>query len=218
MSTSVQRLRAKSYSAEIVSVIEDMIATNQLRGGDRLREQDLSNRLGVSRTPLREAFKTLAERGLIRIRPNFGAEVVLPSKEEVTEMVHTMCWIWEKLGQLACRNISFEEMAELQVLHKEMQDRVGPDDALEWSLANTEFHRILMEASHNKTLLEIATNLQRRVHISLAGKNLSPDHRVEANEEHQEILDAIAHEEPDTLSRLLHDHLERAWQRRKALT
>jgi DNA-binding GntR family transcriptional regulator len=97
-----------------------MITEGELPAGMRLNERLLGTRLGVSRTPLREAFRLLVADGLIEHTPNRGAQVVSLSEQDIRDSFEVMGGLEALSGELACARITAEELAEIKALTFEM--------------------------------------------------------------------------------------------------
>ena len=102
-----------------------MITEGELLAGTRLNERTLGVRLGVSRTPLREAFRLLAADGLIELTPNRGAQVVSLSEQDIRDSFEVMSGLEALSGELACRHVTADEIAEIKALTFEMLDSTG---------------------------------------------------------------------------------------------
>lgn len=208
----MSQLNVTAFPDQAVEMIEDLIAIGQLRGGDRLTEQRLSESLGVSRTPLREAIKILAARGLVRVRPNAGAVVSLPNETEARQLVEVMGWLWEKLAYLVVRNIDMESEREIARLHGMMCELNDEGDMLEWAKINRRFHEQIIRASRNDIACEMAINLQMRIYLCFAIGQRSVARQKQANEEHAQIVDAIRARDGDRLAKMLSGHTRKAFQ------
>src|SRR6478736_8247169 len=101
----------------VVDDLRNIIVEGVLKAGTKLKERELCETLGISRTPLREAFKVLAAEGLVEISPNRGATVSSLSATEVQDMFELMGGLEAFSGQLACERITPVELAEIKALH-----------------------------------------------------------------------------------------------------
>ena len=207
----LSNLKVSAFPDQVVDMIEDLIAVGQLRGGDRLGEQRLSEALGVSRTPLREAIKILTSRGLVKARRNAGAIVNLPDEKEAKELVQVMGWLWEKLSELVVTNITAEQEAAIKSLHECMIEAAEMDDVLEWAKLNRRFHEQIIKAGANNVACDIAINLQMRIYLCFAIGQRSVARQRQANEEHADIVDAIIARDSRRLSSMLNDHTKKAF-------
>ena len=128
-SPRVDRASAKTAAAAperttlpstIAEQLRQMITEGELLAGTRLNERTLGVRLGVSRTPLREAFRLLAADGLIELTPNRGAQVVRLSEQDIRDSFEVMSGLEAMSGELACRHVTADEIAEIKALTFEM--------------------------------------------------------------------------------------------------
>ena len=106
--------------AALARRLRDLITEGDLAPGARLNERALCERLGVSRTPLREAFRLLAADGLVTLAPNRGAIVTELSLRDVRESFDVMSGLEALSGELACRHVTDAEIAEIKALTFEM--------------------------------------------------------------------------------------------------
>lgn len=204
-------LRVAAFPDQVVDMIEDLIAMGELRGGDRLTEQWLSDSLGVSRTPMREAIKILTARGLLKTRPNAGAVVNLPDEQEAKQLVQVMGWLWEKLAVMVVQNISAQQEAEIKGLQEEMCALVESGDMLGWAKLNRKFHNQIIRSSGNEVACEIAINLQMRLYLCFAIGQRTVDRQRQANEEHALIVGAIAARDAERIADMLTRHTGKAF-------
>lgn len=200
------------FPEQVVEMISDMIATGEIRGGYRLTEKALSDVLGVSRTPLREAIKILSARGLLYTRPNTSAEVRLPDNKEASELVQVMGWLWDKMAVLVTEKINEEQILNIKALHHEMCSLNQQDQMLHWAKLNRRFHESIIMASGNSVLCNIATNIQLRIYLCFAIGQRKVDRQKTANNDHSEILEALTKRDAACLAKRLMDHTNRAFK------
>src|SRR3546814_12195251 len=103
--------------------LRELIIEGELSAGIRLNERALCERLGVSRTPLREAFRLLASEGLVEIQPNRGARVTVLSENDIRESFTVLGGLEALSGELACQNATDKEIAEIRALPRSEQRR-----------------------------------------------------------------------------------------------
>ena len=171
--------------------LEDDIIYGFFLPGTKLDEQELCERYGASRTPIREALKLLAAEGLVEIRPRRGAIIPAINSRTLCEMFEVMAELEAMCGRLAARRIQLEEKQELQRLHQLCQDYLNQNDSENYYEANRLFHFAIYQASHNAFLIEQACTLHKRLH-PYRRLQLRVNHRMNHSfSEHSEILDAI---------------------------
>jgi DNA-binding GntR family transcriptional regulator len=176
----------------------------------RLDERRLSERLGVSRTPIREAMTRLEREGFVRTRPRRGIFVVRKTKREIVEMITVMAGLESMAARLAASRASNVEIAEL---HRLMDDfRSGPDGAGggerldEYSDANVAFHQAIIRISGCALLGEMTENLF--IHMRAIRKiTIHQDNRAARSIiDHMRIIDALERRDPDLAERLAREH------------
>jgi DNA-binding GntR family transcriptional regulator len=187
--------------------LEQDIVTGTLRPGERLDEQGLAARFGVSRTPIREALMQLATAGLVTLQPRRGAFVASLSLKEIIERFEVMAALEGACGALAARRIRDEERQELLEAHEACVREASGGSSDAYYYANERFHRILYAACHNAFLAEQARQLHERLkpyrRLQLRARS-----RVAGSlAEHQGIVDAILAGDGDKADQLLKGHI-----------
>ncbi len=187
--------------------LRDMIVQGELVPGAKLVERVLCERLGVSRTPLREAIKRLASEGLVALQPNRGASVTRLTLAAVRETFEVMGALEALAGQLACRNGTEAQLAEIRALHFEMLACHARGDLAGYFRCNQAIHLAIVAASGNATLAATYGTLNAHVRRARYLANLSRGRWDQAVAEHEEILAALAARDGARLQRLLSEHL-----------
>jgi DNA-binding GntR family transcriptional regulator len=184
-----------------------MIVEGQLMPGARLNERILCEQLSVSRTPLREAFKTLAVEGLIDILPNRGAAVAQMSVEDVKQAFEVMGALEGLSGQLACERIKDEEIAEIRAFHYEMLAAHARRDLPAYYRINHVIHDRINAAARNTVLTAAYLQINARIQSVRFRSNFNQDKWNLAVKEHSEMLDALEKRDSETLRAVLQQHL-----------
>ena len=202
-----ETLRRPTLHEELGERIREMIFDDRLATGTRVPERDLCERFGISRTPLREALKVLASEGLITLQPNRGAWVTQLTPEDVDELFPIIGALEALSGSLACENATDADIAEGRALHYEMALHHTRGDQPEYFRVNQLIHGRIMELAGNPTLLQVYASLASRIRRARYLANASIARWDEAMREHEEILDALATRDGETLAALLKSHL-----------
>jgi DNA-binding GntR family transcriptional regulator len=177
-----------------------------LPAGAPLREQELCAELGISRTPLREAIRTLAREGLVRLQPNRSA-VIAPLDVAAVENLYMAIGHIEALGgRLACRLASDANIAALSILHHEMLIFYHRRELAAYIRHNGRIHRAQLELSRNDVLVEMWEMLHPRVERARTAANLYPERWHAAVGEHEAMLKALAARDEDRLAALMETH------------
>jgi len=193
---------------EAVDRLRDLIVQGELSAGTRLNERVLCERLGISRTPLREAIKLLATEGLVQLLPNRGAVVAAIDAARLGDTLQVMGALESLAGELACRNASSERIQEIRRLHGEMLAMHASADLAAYFRYNQAIHEKIVEASGNATLANTYRQLNANVRRVRYMANLSQERWDAAVQEHEEILAVLAERNVQKLKRLLREHLE----------
>ena len=192
---------------ETVDQLRDLIVRGELAPGSRLNERVLTARLGVSRTPLREAIKLLATEGLVDLLPNRGAVVAPIDPARIAETLAVMGALESLAGELACVQASDDGIAEIRALHYEMLAMHARRDLDGYFRYNQAIHLKIVEASGNAVLAQTYRQLNANVRRVRYMANLSPERWDAAVQEHEAILAALSARDAARLKRLLRDHL-----------
>jgi DNA-binding GntR family transcriptional regulator len=187
--------------------LEQDIVTGTLRPGERLDEQGLAVRFGVSRTPIREALMQLATAGLVTLQPRRGAFVAALGLKDIVERFEVMAALEAACGALAARRITDEERRELLAAHEACAREAAGGGSDAYYYANEHFHEVIYAACHNAFLAEQTRQLHDRLkpyrRLQLRARS-----RVAGSlAEHQGIVDAILAGEGDEAERLLREHI-----------
>jgi len=175
----------------VYDFIIHQIKMGEIVPGQTLTERGIANEIGVSRTPIREAFKKLIEQGLMEYEPHKGVKVTLYSKEKIEDLYE----IRELLEGLSVRRIAErhtdEDIKKLEQYIELAEKAVEEGSLFKLSEINSEFHNTLARLSGNHYLLEIMSALQMQISL-LMSQSLSNKGRPYKNiEEHKMIINAI---------------------------
>src|SRR5262245_19902533 len=206
---------------EIALVLEDEIVSGAIEPGVVLRQEQLSERFGVSRTPIREALRRLAALGLVSFVPNRGVRVRTLSREELREAFLVRAELESLATELATPRITAEGLEALDQAEKHFADltlqlrersREGTQDGglvASWVSANHAFHDVIYAAAEAPFVERLAKSARRSffTHIVWAA-GLDIDHLYEQNDaQHRAIREAIAARSPQGARLLAREHV-----------
>ena len=194
--------------ASVAARLRQMITEGELPAGSRLNERALGEKLGVSRTPLREAFRQLAAEGLVSLEPNRGAQVVALSDDDIRESFEVMSGLEALSGELACRHITDEEVAEIRALTFEMLACHARNDLPAYYRLNRQIHDLINLAARNRLLTRTYQNLNLRIQNLRFRSNFDREKWGKACQEHMQMVEALAARAPARLTALLRTHLK----------
>src|SRR6185437_5525422 len=149
---SPHTLVRRSLHETLVAPLRDMIVNGELRPGEKVPEEVLCARFGVSRTPIREALKVLAAEGALQILPHRGAVVAGITEAEIEELFPIMASLERLAGTLACKRASDRDIARVRKLHDAMAERYRAGDEAGYLRHNRLVHEALFDLASNETL------------------------------------------------------------------
>ena len=205
-------LKRRTLGQELTEQLRQLIYDGELEPGARLQEAELSQRFGVSRTPFREALKSLASEGLITIEANRGATVARLTVEELAETFPVMGVLEALAGELACVHADDGDLSELRALHDEIVARYEARDLKAYFAANQQFHERLVAAARNETLRNHYDQLAGRVRRARYKANLSATRWAQSVKEHEAIIAALEARDGATLSAVLRAHIDHKFE------
>src|SRR6185295_14203352 len=195
---TIALLQTSSLTSVVQGELERMILSGELAPGAKLTEMALAARLGVSRGPLREAFRMLEEAGLVRTEKNRGVFVRDIPIDEAVEIFDLRAAMDELVGRQLARNITPAQLKEIKGLVDLMEKAVKAEDAYNYHLLNLKFHDRLVEMAGNRKLTAIYRKLIKELslfrRLNLADGWLMP---VSAGE-HRAIFKANDTADPET--------------------
>ncbi|MGI8310985.1 GntR family transcriptional regulator [Saccharopolyspora hattusasensis] len=191
-------------SERLAVVVRDAILSGELAPGRLYSAQELGERFGVSRTPVREALLKLANVGLVRIERNRGARILTSTDKDINE-VFTLRLLLEPPAAARAAGQPAFPVAELDAALAQMTAQ--QDDREAFFAADRAFHDVILRASGNERLAEFVAGL--RDAISLQGRRTIPGARSPAEilAEHEEIAAAIRAGDRELTARTMHEHL-----------
>jgi DNA-binding GntR family transcriptional regulator len=206
-STSV--VDRRTLPTAVADRLREMIIQGELAAGTRLNERALCDRLQVSRTPLREAFRLLAADGLVQLQPNRGAQVTALSEQDVIDSFELMSALEALSGQLACQRITDREVTEIRALTYEMRACHARQDLPAYYHVNRQIHDRINAASHNQLLVQVYQSINLRLQNLRFRSNLNHDKWDKAMQEHSDMVDALAARDGARLADIMRGHLQR---------
>lgn len=198
--------------------LKDLILSNQLPAGSQLLEKEAALRLGMSRTPVREAMIRLEQDGVVAIKPRHGMRVLPVSAADMREIYEVLTSLESTAAEIvARRGLTDAELKSLRDSVAEMDRALAADDLDLWAVADRRFHDLLVRATGNLRLEQIVTQLSDQAHRArMLTLRLRPK-PVGSNRDHADLVDAIAARDGERARRIHHNHREKAGQMLVAL-
>ncbi|AMJ62507.1 GntR family transcriptional regulator [Bosea sp. PAMC 26642] len=202
------RIMRRTLHDEVLERLRDMIIEGRLAPTQRINEGVVGAQLGVSRTPLREAIKTLASEGLVEILPAKGAIVRRFSARDLADILEVLKALEQLGGRIACAEASDATIEAIHTLHKEMLTLYESRNRLEYFKLNQAIHSAIVAASDNAALMEMHTTLQSRIKRLRFVGNEGPVKWAGAVAEHEEMMAALLKRDGAELSRIIGLHMD----------
>lgn len=205
----------RSLHDQVASRVRDLIIEGTLEPGSRIDEAHLIEELGVSRTPFREALRTLAAEGLVIVRPSKGSIVRKLTARDVVSMLEVLGHLEQLAGELACDRATDAEIADLIALHDRMMACYQTRERMPYYKMNQDFHTRLAALSKNETLCDMQANIQARLKRIRYIGNEHPDSWAGAVADHEEMVRALKERNGPLLGQAMKSHLKKTWERVK---
>lgn len=199
-----------SLEERVYLLLEEEILTGKLKAGEQLREIALSERLKVSRTPIRGAIHRLAEEGLVELSVNRGATVIGITREDIKDIYAVRMRLEGLAARLAAVRMSDEEKAHLTETVELSEFYLKKGDDKKRSELDSEFHNSIFLASGSRHLNKILSDLHRNIKAYRRLSLKNTDRAEQSILEHRQILEAILNKNEDEAERLTFVHVEKA--------
>jgi DNA-binding GntR family transcriptional regulator len=204
-------LKIESIVDSATKYLEGCIIRGELKPGQQIKEQEVASSLGISRPPIREAFKILEAQGLITRRPNRGAFVSTITERDAWEIYTLKSALYELATRIAFDRISEGDMQALEEVVREMEKcvRAEPADVLRYQALNERYHDIMIEISGHWRLRNILQVLHNQVK-RYSGMSLTRrEHLQESLDLHIAILGAVRARDLALATQLTREHISR---------
>ncbi|MGC9417433.1 MAG: GntR family transcriptional regulator [Rhodovulum sp.] len=200
-------LARPALAVQVADALRELILEGTIQGGEKIREKELTERFGVSRTPLREAMKILASEGLVDLIPNRGAIISQPSATELADSFPVLAALEAMAGEQAAERATDVELVEIVRLTGRLRASLEANDRSEYFEINQAIHNAILVASRNDTLIRTHATIARLVHRARYQANLTRSRWEEALREHEEIAAALSARDTEQVGRLLKAHM-----------
>ena len=192
----------------VFNTLRQAILRGELKPGERLMEIQLANKLGVSRTPIREAIRKLELEGLVLMIPRKGAEVAEITEKSLRDVLEVRRALEELAVQLVCEKITQEQIEELKVAAKEFQNTLKDGDITKIAEADVRFHDVIYMATDNQKLILLLNNLREQMYRFRVEYLKRKEVHPQLIAEHEEIIEMIEKREKDTAIKVVCEHID----------
>ncbi len=200
--------KAQTLRERIVNILRESIIKGTLKPGERVAESELAEKYGISRTPIREAFRQLETEGFLKVIPRRGAEVASLTEEDVREFYEVKSLLESYAAKVATEKLTEKDIKRLELINQSMERFAKAGDIKSFFKADNEFHDIFIQKCGNDKLCNIIQNLlqqfQRFRIASLVIKG-----RMEVSvEQHKEIIKACCGRDSSLVEQLVKRNAE----------
>ena len=208
LSTKVapRRLRGSMHE-DVTGLVRDMIIRHELKPGQWIAEAKLSEKLGVSRTPLREALKALAAEKLVELHAFRGAAVTDLSLDQVVYLFETQAILESQAVELACERATDQEIAAFAKQHRRMVAFFEKGDRKSYFALNQKLHTAIVGMSHNPVLIEIHASVIVQVERARYNALDVADRWKQSADQHEDILAALEKRDGKQAAFIMREHV-----------
>lgn len=190
--------------------IRGAIISGILKPGERLMEVQLAEKLGVSRTPIREAIRKLELEGLVIMIPRKGAYVADLSIKDITDVLEVRGALESLAAGLAALRMTEEEIEDLEMIAVQFNQAIEENDMDKMVQKDIEFHDKIFKATRNERLIQISNNLREQVQRFRIMYIEKSNKSKKLAKDHYEIAEAISQRNIDKAEELAKKHIENA--------
>lgn len=192
----------------VFNTLRQAILTGELKPGERLMEIHLANRLGVSRTPIREAIHKLELEGLVTMIPRRGAEVAQITEKSMSDVLEVRRALDVLCAELACDRITPRELSELKLACDNFEAVVQTKDLKKITLADVALHDIIVRATGNQRLIQLVNNLSEQMYRYRFEYIKDISRHESLVEEHRIIYQSLLNKDRNTAAEAAGTHID----------
>ena len=192
----------------VFNTLRQAILRGELKPGERLMEIQLANKLGVSRTPIREALRKLELEGLVNMVPRKGAEVADITEKSLRDVLEVRKALEELSVQLAWEKITEEEIEDLIRVAERFKDTLDDQDVTKIAEADVAFHDVIYTATDNQKLILLLNNLREQMYRYRVEYLKKEEAYPQLIAEHEELIDNISKRNKEEATRIMCEHID----------
>lgn len=192
----------------VFNTLRQAILRGELKPGERLMEIQLASRLGVSRTPVREAIRKLELDGLVLVTPRKGAEVAQITEKSLRDVLEVRRSLEELAVRLACERMEPGVLAELKEAEEAFEAVLGKDDITGVAEADVAFHAVIYMATDNQRLIQLLNNFREQMYRYRVEYLKRKECHPQLLAEHRDIIHALENGEAQEAARITCQHID----------
>ena len=193
----------------VFQTLRQAILRGELEPGERLMEIHLANRLGVSRTPIREAIRKLELEGLVVMIPRRGAIVASITEKDLKDVLEVRIGLEELAVKFVCQRIDDRQLRELQEASRKFAEAVQSEDLTKLAEADVNFHDLIYKATGNERLVQLLNNIREQMYRYRVEYLKDEEVRSSLVEEHNRLWKALKERDAEQAARITQEHIER---------
>lgn len=192
----------------VFNTLRQAILKGELKPGERLMEIQLAQRLGVSRTPIREAIRKLELEGLVTMVPRKGAEVAKITEKSLRDVLEVRKALEELAMQIACDKINEDIIGDLEIALDEFKKSINSKELTAIAEADVNFHDVIYNATSNEKLIQILNNLREQMYRYRIEYIKDYNSHKRIIEEHELIIDCLKKQDKEKATRAICTHID----------
>ena len=192
----------------VFNTLREAILKGELKPGERLMELQLAAKLGVSRTPIREAIRMLEQEGLAVTIPRKGAEVAKMTEKDMEDVLQIREALDELAAKIACEQISEEQLEELVATMHEFEESTKTDNVKKIAEADVKFHDIIYQSTGNPKLVNMLNNLREQMYRYRVEYLKDENNYPTLMKEHKDIVEGLVRKNKTQVTETMHQHVK----------
>ena len=191
----------------VFNTLRQAILTGEMEPGERLMEIQLANKLGVSRTPIREAIRKLELEGLVIMIPRKGAEVAHITVKDMRDVLEVRSALEELAATLACKNVTAEYIEELKTANRVFEAAIVSKDVVAIVNADVAFHNIIYSMTDNQRLIQLINSLSEQMYRYRLEYIKNESSHKTLIKEHNKLIEYIENGDKEKACELIREHI-----------
>ncbi len=191
----------------VFNTLREAILKGELKPGERLMELQLASKLGVSRTPIREAIRMLEQEGLAVTIPRKGAEVAKMTEKDMEDVLEIREALDELAAKIACNKITEEQLKRLNEIKEEFEDSTRTNEVKRIAEADVSFHDVIYDATGNPKLVNMLNNLREQIYRYRVEYLKDEKNYPILIKEHEDIMKALSARDKEEVVKAMHVHI-----------
>ena len=192
----------------VFNTLREAILKGELKPGERLMELQLAAKLGVSRTPIREAIRMLEQEGLAVTIPRKGAEVAKMTEKDMEDVLQIREALDELAAKIACEQISEEQLEELVATMHEFEESTKTDNVKKIAEADVKFHDIIYQSTGTPKLVNMLNNLREQMYRYRVEYLKDENNYPTLMKEHKDIVEGLVRKNKTQVTETMHQHVK----------